>query len=252
MIVTPFSPGGIDERTGLPMTAGGYQVNVVCDYWQADGDRLRVAVMYALPTDPNPHSDFFFGCSSGGVKWTDADRKFQLASEKQWAIASFYDYLSSIGASDVPAFEGVARQLLQNSEGYAHDCTLKTAETPTLFNFQYSFSGPAGAGKVQFNTFAALISSGALPVVSTSTPTYKLKLNKRQITVKVRNGVRYYPALYPQRPKLELAVQVVASQLPGCASGNTGTLVLTTSSLRLRVCSKSFDGGKTNGHIANA
>src|SRR5438094_5964239 len=107
---------------------GGNEIEVACHYYTSSGGELRVDVMYALPSDPNPIFDFFYGCTSGGTKWTAEDRRFQVISRNQWAIATFYDHLAGLSAGDEVAFENVARQLLQNAEGYAHDCSLKTSE----------------------------------------------------------------------------------------------------------------------------
>jgi len=53
-----------------------------------------------------------------------------------------------------------------------------------------------------------------------------------------------------QKPRLELNVKLVKSALPGCAVATKGTLVLTESTLQLKACGKSFDGGKTTGKVS--
>lgn len=249
-IVTPSSPGGLDEMTGLQVTVGGNQVSVACDYVRTDtGRRLQVNVIYALPSDPNPIFDHYFGCGSGQMKWDEDYRRYQVISPRQWAIAAFYDYLGSLKPGDVGAFETVTKQLLQNAEGYAHDCTLKTKETLLTFTFKYAFQSAAGSGKVDFETPAAMIATGALPVLSTTTPSYTMRVENHPVTVKVSHGVGFYPGTSRQDEKLVLAVQLTKSKLPACAIGNKGSLIVTQTSLVLNVCSRSYDGGRTSAHL---
>jgi hypothetical protein len=229
---------------------GGTEIDVACQYSDAaSGGILRMDVRYALPSDPAPGNDFYFGCSSSGVAWSDSLRTYHVMSPTQWAVASFSDTARQLKTADVPAFEGVAKKLLSNADGFGHACSTAAGQTATLFSYQLSFAGPAGNGKVAFQTSAALISSGSLPVVSTTTPQYKLRLPKGPVTVKVTSGVKYYPAVSTQKPRLELNVKLVKSALPGCVGATKGTLVLTESTLQLKACGKSFDGGKTTGKV---
>jgi hypothetical protein len=245
-IVQPSTVGG--DGGG----EGGTEIDVACQYnSNATGASLRVDVRYALPTDPAPAADFYFGCSSAGVPFTNSTRTFQAMSPTQWAVTSFSDASGQLKTSaDVTAFENVAKQLLANANGYGHACAATAGQTATTFSYRLSFTGAAGNGKVDFQTAAALISSGSLPVVSTTTPQVKLKLPKGPVTVKVTSGLKYYPAVSTQKPRLELAVKVVKAALPGCTKAGTGTLVFTASALQLKACGKSFDGGKTTATFA--
>jgi hypothetical protein len=233
---------------------GGNTVNVSCDYFTKAGKHLVVDLLYALPTDPNPINDFYFGCRSGGTSWTKEDRVFRLMSIDQWAAVAFYDSLEQLGSEDVPGFETVARQLLRNSEGYAHQCTLKVQPSPLQTRWQFTFGVSAGKVKGLFWTQGAKTDS-VLPVVAVGIEpmTLNVKSNgaRHPLTVQVTRGVSYMPQRAGTRGQLRLAVSVTKSNVPGCPNGSTGTLIVTTApSALLKVCSRSFLKGPATATIA--
>src|SRR5207253_7411423 len=124
-----------------------------------------VEIAYALPNDFNPINDFYFGCSSGGTKWTDSDRVFRQMSRNQWAIGLFADALGQLGSGDVPVFENMTRQLLQNAEGYAHPCTLRLKPASVATPITYRFTSAAGNGSGSFVVTGTVVKTGPLKVL---------------------------------------------------------------------------------------
>jgi hypothetical protein len=234
---------------------GGNTVNVTCDYFTQAGKHLTVDLLYALPTDPNPINDFYFGCQSGGVKWTNDDRTFRLMSRTQWASVAFFDFLELVPPSDEPQFETVARQLLQNAEGFAHGCDLKVQPTPTISQFQFNFEVSAGKGQGLFY-ISGLDTSSSLPVVSESVRNMTLNVmshgTRHPLTIVVTHGVSFVPGRPNRRASVKLAVKVKDSKVPGCRAGSTGTLTVSTGqSVLLKVCSQSFLQGKATVNITS-
>jgi hypothetical protein len=239
-----------DPLTGSdPGLAGRTQVVVNCNYFTHSGNHIQVALAYALPTDLNPSNDFYFGCSSGGTTWTASDRVFGVMSETQWAIAEFNDFSGFLSAGDVPAFEKVANQLLQNAEGYAHKCTEKLHPTDVKSTFAFSFASAAGAGSGTFETTGASNNGSAIPVVEVTTHNITLKFGQGELILKVTNGLWFYAARPNHAPRLVLRVRVAQSQVHPCRRGSSGTLTITTHSLLVRVCGRDFSGGKTDGRL---
>jgi hypothetical protein len=233
---------------------GGNTVNISCDYFTKAGRHLVVDLLYALPTDPNPINDFYFGCQSGGTKWSTDDRTFRLMSVDQWAAVAFYDSLNQLGSADVPGFETVARQLLRNSEGFAHQCTLKVQPSPLQTRWQFTFGGSAGKAQGLFWTQGSK-TDAVLPVVAVGIEALTLNVKshgaRHPLTIQVTRGVSYSPGHAGKRGQLRLAVSVTRSKVPGCPNGSTGTLIVTTApSALLKVCSRSFLQGPATATIA--
>ncbi len=233
-VLSPMAPSVDGERYG------GNAAVIICDYFAANGSgkHILASVVYALPTDINPVADFYFGCSSGGTKWTDSDRVFRVMSPDRWAIAAFTDFLGALDDTTVPAFENVTRQLLASTAGYAHTCDLKVQETPVNSNFSYTFGSSFGHGLGTFQTAGSVLKTGWVPIVSTSDATLPLTIGNRLLTLEVKHGWRFYPGRPSQQPRLSLAVRVTDSDLRSCGIGNTGTLILTQSTLQLRICNQ--------------
>lgn len=233
--------------------AGLHQVAVNCNYVTSDDKHIEVTVAYALPTDPNPINDFSFGCSSGGVKWTSKERMFHVSSQKQWALATFNDLLLQISENEARAFETVTRQLLQNAEGYGHDCQLKVAPTAlkTEFTFRFLVNG-AGAHGSFYAQGAVSGKTNSAPVVETTVPNFALNVSgtKKGLVLKVTRGIAYYPQSPGSGRKVRLAVVVVSSKLPSCRKGASGTLTVTaTPSVQLNICGKAFLRGRAVAQI---
>jgi hypothetical protein len=241
--------GQHDERL-----AGLHQVAVNCNYVTSGFERhIEVTVSYALPTDPNPINDFAFGCSSGGVQWTARDRMFHVTSAKQWAMATFNDFLTQINDTEARAFQTVTRQLLANAEGYGHGCTLQVAPTTLKTEFTFDFKTAAGSGHGSFFTQGLVRRpTNSAPVVSVTAPNIALALDgtPRALVLDVTRGLSYHPTSPSSARKVRLAVRVVSSRLASCRSGATGTLTITAApSVELRVCGRTLLQGRASAQI---
>jgi hypothetical protein len=245
-----IAPGSIAE-VGGPMQ-GGNTVNVTCDYFTEAGKHLTIDLLYALPTDPNPINDFYFGCGTGGTRWTDDDRTFRIQATNQWASVAFFDFLGQLAAGDVPGFQNVARQLLRNSAGYAHACDLKVEPTPTMSRFQFSFESSAGKAEGLFFT-AGEEEKMRQPILVVGVPTIKLNVRsgaaRRPLALEVRRGLMFQRGEGKNR-QVQFSVVVANSKVPACSKGSTGTLTITAKpSVLLKVCSKSFLQGPAKASI---
>jgi hypothetical protein len=242
---TIVAPGDVVIEGERPQ--GGDIVNVSCDYYK--GDRhMVVDLLYALPTDPNPVSDFYFGCRSQGTKWNNEDRVFRLSDTKQWAAVAFYDLLGQLEAGDVAGFEAVARQFLNNSSGYAHQCSLAIEPTRVLTHFRFAFTSGAGKGAGEFAIDGAVKER---PIVSVNSRQISLNVKvqgkRHPISIKVNRGFLFTPG---QSLQVRLGVVVTKSKVPSCRAGSTGTLTVSTKpSVLLRVCSQSFLQGPARATI---
>ncbi len=247
-VLSPMAPSVEGERYG------GNAVVIICDYFATNGSgkHILASVVYALPTDINPVADFYFGCSSGGTTWTDRDRVYRVMSPDRWAIAAFTDFLGLLDDTTVPAFQNVTRQLLASTAGYAHTCDLKVQETPINSAFSYTFGSSFGNGGGTFESAGSVLKTGWVPVVSTSDATLLLTLNKRIFTLEVKHGWRFYPGRPSQQPKLSLAVRVTDSEIRSCGIGNTGTLILTQTTLQLRICNQRLSPKKASARFSYA
>src|SRR5262249_13391076 len=122
---------------------GGNTITVTCQYHQGGEKQATMTVSVALPTDPNPISDFYFGCGHGNVAWDTSTRAYSVGSTSQWAIATFTDQTNEVPNGDVPAFEQATQQLLQNANGYGHPCkiVLKPTDTEGRVYFDINVGG---------------------------------------------------------------------------------------------------------------
>jgi hypothetical protein len=245
-VLSPNSPGVDGERYG------GNAAVILCDYFATDGSgkHILASVVYALPTDPNPVGDFYFGCSSSGTAWTASDRVFRVMSPSRWAIAAFTDFLGALDATTVPAFENVTRQLLAATAGYAHTCDLAVRPTPVTSTFSYSFGSNLGDGTGSFSTSGSAPTGGWAAVTSTSAAILPLTLGKGIFTVAVQHGWRFYPGRPSQEPRLSLAVKVTDSDLRFCGTGSTGTLILTQTTLQLRICNQRVSARRASARFS--
>jgi hypothetical protein len=230
------------------------QVEVACDYFALPQKHILVSVNYAVPDDINPQSDFYWGCSSSITPWNPSDRVFRVMSQNQWAIAAFSDIGGYLAQAEVPKFEHITRQLLTNAEGYGHPCSLNTVPTLVTSNFHFSFQVAAGGGSGSFwvalkprqKTAAHVDRVTGVEIalhVQTRGPTHRL-------TIKVVRGIDFLPARAHVAGRVRLRVRVVASQVPSCGVGKTGTLTITTApSVWLAVCGRTFLHGKARTQI---
>jgi hypothetical protein len=231
------------------------QVEVACDYFELPRKHILVSVNYAVPDDINPQSDFYWGCSSAGTPWNTSDRVFRVMSPDQWAIAAFSDIGGYLAQTEVPKFEQVTRQLLANAEGYGHPCSLHTAPTLLASNFHYSFQVADGGGSGSFWAAIGPRQTTATRVLRVTGVAIRLHVRttggaRHPLTIRVERGIDYLPAGAHVTGRVRLGIRVVASQVPTCGVGNTGTLTITTApSVRLAVCGRTFLHGKAQTQI---
>ncbi len=245
-VVTPQSvPNAQDPNTDNETYAqGGNAVSVSCTYRHSAAKLVSVTVSYALPADANPASDFELGCGTGSVSWNGSTRVYRASSLREWAIATLDDAYGSLAGGDVPRFENVTRQLLQNAQAYGHSCSLAAKQTGissrVYFDilvaganlkdtFYTSQSGKAGVSPItQISGLTA-----ALPV-KTSAGTHVL-------TIKLTRGIDYRSQTPHAAGQARFHVVVTASKVPACRKGATGTLTISTKPvIVLAVCGQTF------------
>jgi hypothetical protein len=233
---------------------GGNQVTVSCTYFASLVEQVTLRVSYALPTDINPVSDFYWGCGTGGLPWNDSERVYRVVSVQQWANASLIDLLGAVPQANVPTFEAVTRKLLQNAEGFGHPCTI--VSKPTALTSRYSFDIHVAGGNLKsvFWTSESEAKGGVQPVVQADVSTSVLNVNAdgkpRALAIKLTHGIDYHPTRFHTADTVRYAVQVVSTKVPGCKRGATGILTISNRpSLLLRVCGQSFLRSETPRRI---
>jgi hypothetical protein len=175
-------------------------------------------------------------------------------SPHQWAIAAFSDLGGALQGAEVEQFEQVARQLLQNAEGYGHACSLNTRPTLLTSNFHYSFQVAAGQGSGSFWAAVESRQTSVTRVVRVTGVAIRLRVKttgaRHPLTIRVERGIDYLPAGPHVAGRVRLAVRVVSSEVPLCHAGNTGTLTISTAhSVRLAVCGVTFLHGRARTQI---
>jgi hypothetical protein len=266
-IACPAPPAGWSNPPGTGKTVESPQINeniaalgasdqveVACDYFELPRKHILVSVNYAVPDDINPKSDFYWGCSSSTTPFDPSIRVFRVMSQNQWAIAAFSDVGGYLAQAEVPKFEHITRQLLANAEGYGHPCSLHTAPTLLTSNFHFSFQVPAGGGSGSFWAALKPRQTTVAPVDRVTAVAITLHVRtagaKHPLTIKVVRGIDFLPVRAHVAARVRLRVRVVASQVPGCGVGQTGTLTITTApSVRLAVCGRTFLRGKAQTQI---
>jgi hypothetical protein len=237
------------------LATGGNLVIVSCTYAASPVKQITVAVSYTLPTDLNPNDDFYWGCGTGANAWNDTDRVFRVASIDQWANADFADFADSLGAADVPVFQSVARQLLQNAEGYAHPCSL--VSKPTALTTRYLLDIPVAGGNIKSVFWTKGVPEKGVhvvPIVSATSSKVSLKVKAKgktsPLTIALTRGLDYRQVTAHLVGRARFAVQVVGSKVPSCHTGAKGTLTITTApSVLLSVCGQTFLRGERLGRV---
>jgi len=253
---------------------------ISCDYSQPPTHQVSVVAEYALPTDPNPLSNFYYGCSARRKQeWTTTGRVYFVASTTRWSYVEFADPGHQLPESAVPRFENVAKALLQNVSGSAHGCKINTA-TPTLMQHLYLFGFEFLLSSRDLKAFGGIATKSSsnplIPVASfsaVSAPNATVlqrvtKVNAPVFTVQVvTNGKRHSLQLrinrgidFVQKPptqRLRLLLEVVGSDYSRCAKGASGRLVLTRNALsnavnapasvRIQLCGSVFGRGTYRG-----
>jgi hypothetical protein len=201
-------------------------------------------VSLSLPTDPNPFNDFDFGCGKGDAPWTTSYRTYRVSSPSQWAIATLVDAGGYLSTKDVPAFEGVTRQLLKNANGYGHSCKLVTKPTPVAPRFYFDVRAGNDNIKTTFQTPTSPI-QGVYRINQFSPTTAKLQIQtgngQRMLAIKLTRGIDYRLGKAKVPPRVRFQVRVTGSSVPGCRKGASGTLILSEPfSVTIAACGRTF------------
>ncbi len=245
IVATPQSVP--DSREGLDgelQAQGGNIVTVSCVYRESAAKNIYVTVSYALPTDPNPFSDFDLGCGTGAVNWDAANRVFRISSLEQWALASLIDSSSVLPASKVSAFEGVARKLLENVNGYAHPCGIVVK--PTSVKGRIYFDILVAGANIKETFYTSTRTSGGLYTIEQIDPLVdafhvQTKAGNRVLTVKLTRGIDYRKQTGHVTGRARFRVVVTASQIASCRKGANGILTVSTQpAVLLDVCGQTF------------
>jgi hypothetical protein len=282
----PAAPRGWVAAASNPTIFGPAQqpgqehVMVSCDYTQGPRNAVSVVAEYALPTDLNPLSDFYYGCNARRQQaWTSDGRTFFAASGTRWSYVEFSDPGRQLPDAAEGAFETVARALLKHVSGSAHLCKINTA-TPTvvhhlyLFGFEFllsthklkAFGGIATQSKsnplIPEGSFSAVSEANATvlaKVTSVKAPVFTVQIidggKRHALRLRIGDGIDFLQR--PPLQRLRLRLQVVGSNYSRCAKGATGTLTIKRSMLvsapnapatiRVRLCGSVFAQGTYRG-----
>jgi hypothetical protein len=267
------SPAG-PQFWGPDQNPGADTTRITCIYLNSKSQALTVAVNYADPDDLNPIDDFFYGCGTGSVGWSDTQRVYQVASDTHWVDANFSDPLNLFASGDVTKFEAVANQMVDNAKGLAHSCGLKVVPTDTLagwlFDFEFDLNGNGVVAYGGIGTHippaskVAGIASYAIPdgslqtkgpasariVTKVSAPPVQIVVlaqgKKHTVTIRLTKGISFRSATTQNNSDTTSAfvtqIRVVHSTLSTCPVGSLGTLALATvpSVLTLKLCGSVF------------
>ncbi len=233
---------------------GGNQVTVSCTYFASLVKQVTLRVSYALPTDINPVTDFYWGCGTGELPWNDSERVYRVVSVEQWANASLIDLLGAVPHANVPMFEAVTRQLLKNAEGYGHPCRI--VSKPTALTSRYSFDIHVAGGNLKsvFWTSESQAKGGVQPVVQADVSTSLLRVKAdgklRPLAIELTHGIDYRSTRFHTADTVRYAVRVLSTKVPACKREATGILTISNRpSLLLRVCGQSFLRNETPRRI---
>jgi hypothetical protein len=241
---------------------------------------VAVVAEYALPDDPNPLADFYFGCNARRQQqWTSGGRTYFVASGARWSYVEFADPGHQLPDASVPPFERVAKVLLTNVSSSAHVCRFNT-KTPTLmqhlylFGFEFihttqklrAFGGVATASKSnpllpvgQFTTVSEPDATVVTKVSGVDAPAFTVQLvgsgGRHTLNLRLVGGVDFFQK--PPVQRLRLRLQVAASDVAACPKGATGTLTIARSELvntpnapaeiKVQLCGSLFAGGTNRG-----
>jgi hypothetical protein len=248
---------------------------ITCSYANSRGLSTSVVVSYALPSDINPINDFYYGCGTGSVPWSTAQRTYDIASGDHWALANFEDPYHAVSGSDQGKFETLARQMLSEAQPLAHACGAKTVPTQVLASWLFDFAfrltgdGVTGSGRVGTHPSqaGAGIGSYAIPdgtfkttgllahaaVADLAAPLLRIAVvehgRRHTVTIKLGTGVSFRFEKVTGgsgAASLVTRVRVIRSTLSTCHAGSHGTLRLGTSPSRVRLslCGSVFGGLK--------
>jgi hypothetical protein len=282
----PSAPRGWVAAASNPIIFGPAQqpgqehMMVSCHYSQAPKHEVEVIAEYALPADPNPLSDFYFGCDRRRQQiWTTSGRTYFAASGTRWSYVEFTDPGHQLPDAAAGPFVKVAGALLKRVNGNAHVCKINTT-TPTLMQHLYLFGFEFVLSSRQIRIFGGIATQSTknllIPEASfttTSDPNATVVANvtavksapftvqvvgnggHRALTLRINGGVDFFQR--PPTQRLRLRVEVTHSNVPACPTRATGTLTITRSSLlnspnapasiRLGLCGSLFARGTYRG-----
>jgi hypothetical protein len=208
-------------------------------------------VSYALPSDPNPNADFYFGCGNGDVEWTSTARTARVSSPDQWAYAGFTDpngYLAT--DKDVGVFKNLATSLLNNVSGYGHSCKLAVKATTTFPTYFVDVRIGNSNIKPTFWTSARSNRAGVFRIERVSAQDVGLRVSTktgaRTVTIRFTKGIDYRPLRAHSPALARFGVVIVGSDVPSCAVGARGTLSMSSKPLiLLSVCGHTFLRART-------
>jgi hypothetical protein len=227
------------------VAAGGNVATVTCSYHNTTSKQVYVAVSFALPTDLNPLNDFDLGCSRGDAGWNATERVYRVSSRSEWALATLTDSGRYLQAGEVPAFEGVTRELLRNAKGFGHSCVVavRPTEVPSRFFFDIKVGGDNL--KATFWTPPSPDKSGVFPIEKISPARAKLQVNTsngmRTLGIAFTKGIDYRIQTGHSPARVRFHVRVTTSHVPACSAGATGQLTIATPiDVAIDVCGRRF------------
>jgi hypothetical protein len=266
-VLTPLSsltsPDGLTEYFAAPV------VEVDCYYRTASGKDLEVSVRYALPIDLNPWSDFDIGCTVTGhpeaastvsQPFDSRTGVYRKVGVKSWSLATFIDALHALTPANVPRFVTVANEMFKDAQPLAHNCSLPGNNGPVGVKsiWQFSFdvnvtsggvtSSGSASGSFATTPSANGTSTGAITGLKASNFRLRVTAGGRTQSLAIHVAA---PLGFSHSYGSQLSTQIVvlASNLSGCRTGSTGTLLVTTPMLasptvKLTVCGHSYLNGK--------
>ena len=286
----PAAPAGWTAAPENPTIWGPVQdpgqnsEKVTCTY--SNGTKIeQVASIFALPVDPNPYSDFNYGCTAPVDRaWDATNRIYIIGSKTVWAYAELDDVNNQLAPGDVGGFEAATRALLKLSEPLAHTCKIDTKQTSvaSYFNFFFEYallsktstifggisSTSPGNPDIPAGSFITKTTSKGSSqlenITSVHVPLIPMTVvqngKKHTVVLKMTKGVSFYmkTPIHIMRAKL----QVVRSDLSTCKRGSRGTFTLTThqefqvkgtAKIAIVLCGALFSTGKeqAQGSIIN-
>jgi len=227
------------------VAAGGNVATVTCSYRKSAAKQLDVAVSFALPSDPNPFSDFDLGCGKGDVGWNRANRVYRVSSLDQWALATLVDARSVLASDEVSTFVTVARQLLQNAKGYGHACGVAAKPTDVTQRFFFDIRVGGDNLKASFWTPPNPSKSGIYRIEKISPAAARLrvetKAGERLLAITLTKGIDYRLESSGVAARARFRVKVTRSNIPSCRKGATGMLtVVPPIDVLVDVCGQQF------------
>jgi hypothetical protein len=286
----PAAPSGWTAAPENPTIWGPIQdpgqnsEKVTCTY--SNGTKIaQVASIFALPSDPNPYSDFNYGCTAPVDRaWDPTNRIYIIGSKTVWAYAELDDSENQLAAGDVGGFESATRSLLKLSEPLAHSCKITTTETSVSSSFGFSFEyAELGKNTTIFGGVSSTIpgnpevpagsfttktsskgSSSLEKITSVHVPLIPMTVvqsgKKHTVVLKITKGSTLYIKTPVQTMRAEL--EVVRSDDPSCKRGSRGTFLLSTvqefankagAHIKIALCGALFSTGKqvAQGSIIN-